>query len=87
VDPAAVLGTYVPVAFLSMNSIASTGIDAVAGEEVDSHFGARALYLTMKQVLAEENVPQQMIKLICFDGCNTMSGDLKGVQKHHLHKL
>lgn len=86
VDPKEVLGTMQPYCFLDSRSVAPppSNADKQAAQPVEgatSLYCAKALYSTMKKALAEFGVEQELIKFICFDGTNTMSGETKGVQK------
>jgi hypothetical protein len=81
VDPKQVLGTIQPYMFINIRSVAPPpGAEAVPGDQAQTHFGAKALYSAMKKLLNEADIKQELVKFICFDGTNTMSGERGGVQ-------
>jgi hypothetical protein len=79
IDPKQILGTMQPYCFLKINSVVPPPTEQAA-EGVRSHFDAKALYQAMKKVLSDDKIEQKLIKFICFDGTNVMSGDKGGVQ-------
>ena len=80
IDPSCTLGTLQPYAFMNIRSVAPEA-EAATDPGVRSHFGAHQLYSSMKTVLEDLNIEQKLVKFICFDGTNTMSGPQGGVQK------
>jgi hypothetical protein len=80
IDPKEDLGTLQPYAFIDIRSVAPRP-NARAEPGVTSHFSAKALYSSMKKVLQDSDIKQELVKFICFDGTNTMSGATGGVQK------